>query len=400
MRISLAAIDALKPGENIWDSSVPGLGVRRSKGGAASWVLRYRTKDRVQREQTIARTDVLKPDQARDRARKLLVRVADGEDPIKQARARQNAPTIAELAELFMKEHLPKKAENTRISYEVLFRVHVVPKLGKLRVHELDEADVADFLEKYPPGRKQGSKAIRVLSKAYNHATKRAKHWGWARIERNPCRGAELQPDAMVKRYLTKDESERLGRALLDFESIDPIRWRFVRLVRLILYTGARVSEWKDARWEWVDFDAGELRLPPDAHKTGADMGTKTIILTPATLDVLRELRRASNGEFVLQGRYGDAPLVGYHYLWVELLGLAGIQGLRVHDLRHSFASIAVSQGLSLPQIGGLMGHLSPSTTARYAHLVDDAKRAAAALVTQAAAGALANVTNCEKSHG
>ena len=122
------------------------------------------------------------------------------------------------------------------------------------------------------------------------------------------------------------------------------------------------------------------LRVPSECHKTGSDGHPRLVHLTDPALEVLQQLRARSNSDWIIQGD-GDHPLVGYHKLWEELCATAKLNNLLVHDLRHSYASVGISAGLTLKQIGGLLGHASPLTTDRYAHLVEEAAAAAAAKV-------------------
>jgi integrase len=217
------------------------------------------------------------------------------------------------------------------------------------------------------------NRCLEVLSKAMNLA----ELWELRPQGSNPCARLSGNSERKRRRYLTREELQRL-LAALDRFGITRVRWRFAQLIRLLLLTGCRVSEIKDARWEWVQ--GSVLVVPADCHKTGADGSDRRVQLPPQALQVLEELRAKSNSEWIIQGD-GDGHLIGYHRMWAQLLEAAKIENLRVHDLRHSFASLGLSAGLSLPQIGGLLGHASPQTTQRYAHLMDEAAAGMAAKV-------------------
>jgi integrase len=207
-----------------------------------------------------------------------------------------------------------------------------------------------------------------------------AELWGIRAKGTNPCRGIQANGERKIKRYLPREELQRL-LAALDAFAVAGVRWRFAQLIRLLLLTGCRVSEIMTARWEWLDQDATVLKLPADAHKTGGNGDERKVHLPPAASLILRELRRRSNSEWIVAGD-GDGHLIGYWYMWEDLLERAKIKDLRVHDLRHSYASYAITQAnLTLPQVGALLGHASPQTTARYAHLMDEAAAAMAAKV-------------------
>jgi len=372
MSITKTDIATMAPGW-LWDDQTPGLGVRCTTAGAKSWVLRYRTRDRQQRSQTLGNATAIHPKAARELARQVLVRVAHGDDPLAQARIRQAAPTLADLRERYDDEHAPRKKPASRVSDRNLWDRHLLPWAGRRKLADLTPADVAQFLHDNRHQPIIANRAVRLLSKACNIARRRAPAWGWPPLSSNPAERAELHPENRRRRYLQPDEAQRLSAALTRCPNRS-----IATLVQLLLLTGARLSEWRDARWDWVDLRAGVLRLPDS--KTGA----KSVVLSAAAVRLLQGLPRV--GPYVCPGKTPDAPIVGVQRPWQRLLKQAGIEGLRIHDLRHSYASAAVTAGLSLPQIGGLLGHRTPATTARYAHLVDSTARAAA----ERAAGAVA----------
>jgi integrase len=221
----------------------------------------------------------------------------------------------------------------------------------------------------------RANRCLEVLSKAMALA----ELWELRPQGTNPCHGIASNGERKRKRYLSRDELQRLLAALDTFADAG-VRWRFAQLVRLLLLTGCRINELMAAEWSWLDEQAARLTLPPEAHKTGGDGSERVIHLPPAASLILRELRRETNSRWIIAGD-GDGHLVGYWRMWSQLLEHAGIENLRIHDLRRSYASIGLSAGLSLDQIGELLGHNSPQTTARYAFLVEDAAKAAAALI-------------------
>ncbi len=191
----------------------------------------------------------------------------------------------------------------------------------------------------------------------------------------NPCTGVEKFQEATRRRYLTPDELRRIGAALRVAERYHAIAPAGITAIRLLLLTGARVSEVLGLRWAEVDLDAGALNLPES--KTGA----KTILLSAPAIEVLKAWPHFAGSPFVFPGE-GRGPHQGQHRVdlhgpWTWLRRRARIPDVRLHDLRHSYASVAVSNGQSLPMIGALLGHSQPATTARYAHLMDSPLRAA-----------------------
>lgn len=347
------------------DGKVPGLGQMILPSGTRTWYLRFRNGVGRQQFQKIARADRMNRTVAREQALKILADVARG------THQTSDGTTMAELQQLLTARHYPTLRPGTAKEYARFWRLYVLPAIGQHRVATITRQQILQLLAPIVPV--QANRTLQMLRSAFNWA----EVWGLRPENSNPCRRVPRHAERPRRRYLTPDELQRLLAALDGFGPAG-VRWRFAQLVRLLLLTGCRVSEIKNAQWEWLQ--GGVLVVPPEAHKTGADGDSRVVQLAPDALAVLAQLRAASNSPWVIAGA-GDAPLVGYQKLWLELVAAAGITGLRVHDLRHSYASMAISAGLTLPQIGGLLGHASPVTTARYAHLVDDKAASLAALV-------------------
>lgn len=347
------------------DGKVPGLGVLVLPSGVRTWYLRHRDSQGRQRFHKIARADRMNRTVAREQALQILADVARGTDqPAATA-------TCADLLQLLEARHYPKLRPRTLNEYRRFWRLYVLPAIGQLRVVSVTRQHVLQLLAPIVPV--QANRTLQMLRSAFNWA----EVWGLRPEHSNPCRRVPRHQERQRRRYLSPDELARL-LAALDVFGQAGLRWRFAQLVRLLLLTGCRVSEIKNARWEWLQ--GSVLVVPPEAHKTGRDGHARVVHLSPPALEVLNQLQAAATGPWIIAGA-GDAPLVNYQKLWLELLATAGITDLRIHDLRHHYASMAVSAGLSLQQIGGLLGHASPLTTARYAHLVDEAAASAAALV-------------------
>jgi integrase len=354
------------------DRKVSGLGLMVLPSGVRTWYVRYREPSGKQQTQKIGRADVVSLTLAREEAIKILAAVAKGQAPGTDKQLLRQGKTIAELAAMVAEKHYAARVRSsTRIGYAVLWRRHILPRIGAEKVATLQSIQVIDMLEELPRG--QQNRALAVLRKAMNLA----ELWGIRAKGTNPCTGVQGAGERKIKRYLSRDELQRLLVALDGFAAAG-VRWRFAQLVRLLLLTGCRVREVMCAEWSWLD--GAVLVVPPEQHKTGQQGDPRRIQLAPQALQVLEQLRARSNSRWIIAGD-GDGPLVGYWRLWALLLTRAGVTDLRIHDLRHSYASMAVSAGLSLPQIGGLLGHASPQTTQRYAHLVDEAAAAAAAKV-------------------
>ena len=235
---------------------------------------------------------------------------------------------------------------------------------------------------------------LATLSKMFNMAER----WGLRPVGTNPCRGLEKYRERPRRRYLSGEELGRLGATLATAERDGALpvpglegpqeRRRSVDLfavaaIRLLLFTGARLSEILTLRWDVVDLERACLRLGDS--KTGQ----KDVHLNAPALAVLAALPRVDGCPYVIAGRLADRPRPDLNGPWTAIRAAAGIPDLRLHDLRHSFASVAVGAGLALPLIGGLLGHAQPATTARYAHLQDDPLKAAAERIGDRLAAAI-----------
>lgn len=358
----------------IADRKVPGLGLMVLPSGVRTWYLRYREPTGKQQHHRIGRADLVNVTTAREQAHKILAAVAQGQAPTSARQERRRSPTMAELLERIKIEHWRKLRPGSVVNNELIWRRHLLPVFGAMKVAEVQPRHVAEWFHHATLERPvRANRCLEVLSKAMNLA----ELWELRPTNSNPCARIQGNTERKRRRYLTRNELQRL-LAALDAFGITALRWRFVQLIRLLLLTGCRLSEIKNARWQWID--GAVLVVPPECHKTGHDGTERRVQLMPPALQVLDELRRQSNSEWIIAGD-GDGPLVKYWLMWSQLCAKAEIKNLRVHDLRHSYASMAISAGLTLPQIGGLLGHASPVTTARYAHLVDEAAAAAAAKV-------------------
>jgi integrase len=346
----------------LWDDQVRGLGVRVYPSGAKSFVVTYYIRGR-QRFQILGRfgRDLTLP-QARKRAQDLRGRVCRGEDP--NPRAGRNAPTVADLFERYMAEHArPKMKPSSAVAVESLWRVCLLPRLARRKVADLAREDVERLHAGLLQTPVRANRALAVLSKACNLA----EVWGWRPEGTNPCRHVKKYREEKRERFLTSDELARLGRVLAEAERDGSERPEVVAAIRLLLLTGCRLGEVLNLTWEEVDAERRCLRLGDS--KTGK----KVVHLNTAALEVLAGLPRS--GRYVIPGTKPDMPLDRLETPWSRLRKRADLENLRIHDLRHTFASTGAGAGLSLPIIGRLLGHTQIATTQRYSHLADDPVR-------------------------
>ena len=348
------------------DADVPGFGARVTANGARSYVLRYTTRAGRERVYTIGSADTWRTADARIKARELRREIEDGGDPLGEIQAEREAPTIGDLIERFRSEHLPKKRPGTVKDYECLLRVHIEPHFGQhTKVADITFGDIDALHRKISAAGSpyQANRAVTVLSKMFALAVR----WGWR--ESNPVKGIERNTEYHRRRYLSGDELVRLIKALGEYRERQT-----ADAIRLLLLTGARKGEVLGMRWD--DVADGIWSKPPSSTKQKQH---HQVPLSAPALQLLSDIRKRQHPrtDFVFPSYGRRGHLVELKTSWRQITKAAGIEGLRVHDLRHSYASQLVSGGASLPLIGALLGHSNPNTTARYAHLFHDPLRAA-----------------------
>src|ERR1051326_2677304 len=376
-RVTKRTVDALRPtGKGaecvLWDTEVKGFGCRVQRGGTKSYVLHYRAgfgRGATLRKLTIGKHGPpWTPDPAPAERRGRLGLVEAGADPGAERRARKEASTVADLAKRFLEEHVrAKRKASTALEYGRLLDRTILPLLGKRRVGDVTKVHIAKLHHDLRDTPYQANRALGVLSKMFNLA----EAWELRPDGSNPCRHIEKFAERKRERMLSPAELARLGDALASYQG-SPYA---VAAVKLLVFTGARLGEVLGLRWEWIDLERGEARLPDS--KTGA----KTLHLPPPALQALAELPRLEGNPHVICGQKVGAAMADIEKRWRTIRAAAGLDDVRIHDLRHAFASIAASRGMGLPIIGKILGHTQAATTHRYAHLAADPVKAAAAAV-------------------
>jgi integrase len=374
-RITKRTVDQLSPASNDvlrWDVEVKGFGVRCRPSGAKHYVLKMRVGGR-QRWLTIGRHgSPWTPDTARREALRLLGLKAAGIDPATARDRQKGAVTIGELADRFLREHVARHCKpRTEEEYQRAVVVYIKPCLGRHTITELTRADVAQFHHQHRNRPYQANRSLAVLSKMMNLA----EAWGLRTDGSNPCRHVKKYREDKRERYLTKEELRRLGTALDDAKQNQAESPFVTAAIGLLVLTGARLSEILTLRWDYVDLENQVLRLPDS--KTGR----KVVFLNDVAVKLLRATPTMTGNPFVIAGGKQGTRLVNLQKPWRRIRAAASLPDVRIHDLRHTYASIGAGAGLSLPQIGRLLGHTQPVTTARYAHLAADPVRAASNLI-------------------
>ena len=364
-RLSVESRDAV-----FWDRDLPGFGVRVYPSGRKVFVVQCRGPAGIRRV-SLGEYGELSCDQARRRARAEIDRIKRGGEA--GAAAPERVFTVAELAERYMEAHVTVNCNaHTQGICRGSLRNHILPALGSRPVATVGRADAEALHYALRATPRAANRALEVLSKMFAVA----EDWGLAPPGGNPCRFVARYRQGMRERFLSADEYRRVGRALRELEAQSALRARAAAALRLLMVTGCRLTEVLTLRWDDVDRKAGELRL------RDAKTGPRMVVLTPAGLRVLSELRRVPRSPWVFTGSAPDRRLSQLTTYWHQVRARAGVEDVRIHDLRHSFASRALALGESLTMIGRLLGHADVGTTARYAHLARDAEKVAVARVS------------------
>ncbi|WP_057884236.1 tyrosine-type recombinase/integrase [Tsuneonella troitsensis] len=363
-KLTKRTIEALEPADKdyfVWDGELSGLGIRIFPTGRKQFVLQYRY-GRTSRRLSLGRFGAITPDQARGLALEALVKLRQDIDPMAEKRAKRTALTVRELADRFDEEHISVHLKaSTAKEYRRNLKLFILPAIGHLRIVDVTRADIAKYHHDWRHRPYQANRNLEIISKMFNLA----ELWGLRPDGTNPRRHIKKYPEKKRERYFSAGELQSIGRVLGEMEEERIELPSAIAAIRLLLFTGCRLGEIMTLRWEHVDLPSKLLRLPDS--KTGA----KEVHLGNAAVKVLEHITPAADNPFVIEGRNPGAHLTDLQPFWQRLRGRAGLKNARIHDLRHTFASVAVSHGQSLPMIGKLLGHTQVQTTARYAHLAN-----------------------------
>lgn len=375
----------------VWDSALKGFGLRVEPTGRKTFLCRYRAGG-ARRQYLLGVYGALTAEEARAEARRVLSSSTLGKDLAQSRYETRRALRFGELVDLFLAEHVSKLKPASYSEYEGSFRNYAVPAFGRtpadaVTVSELNRLHLS--LSNY---RVRANRVISYVRSLYSWA---GSH-GHVPRDFNPARHVKPYKEQARERYLSSEELKRLGEVLRQAETTGlPWMQRAVgptakhrakpenqiviypreatNAVRLLLFTGCRLREILNLRWREVDLERGLLHLPDS--KTGK----KTVVLNVAAVDVLKSIQKQDF--YVIPGDVRGQPRHDLKRPWEHIRRVAGLQDVRLHDLRHTHASFGVMSGLGLPIIGRLLGHSSPLTTARYAHLADDPLRKASDVI-------------------
>jgi integrase len=361
-----------------WDGELRGFGVRVYPSGKKTYLVQYRVGKRTRRY-TIGQHGALTTEEARKEARKLLGDVAKGDDPSGDKQKRLRAPTVAALCDRFMRDYAERHCKPSTVrSYAMIIRHYIVPQLGPMLIEDVQRADVAAMhLKLSERAPYQANRMLSLVSKIFNTA----EDWGLRREGSNPATRIKKNREEEKKRYLRNDEQLRLGEVLQECLEDGSETIHVVSAIMLLMLTGCRRNEITTLKWDYVDYNRLEL---PDS-KTGK----RRIPLPREAYDILMSLPRIPGNPYVILGKTDDGHLTDLERPWRRIREKAGLEDVRIHDLRHTYASVAVNNGIDPFMLKEIMGHKNLSTTLRYSHLADDAVQRAAGSVASRLAGVL-----------
>jgi integrase len=408
-RRSLAGLPAVVKTTVFYDTELTGFGLKAYPSGARSWIVEYRPgaggRGVSKRRMVLGTSKNLTPDEARNLASGVLAEVRLGGDPAGAKTAARQAETVRDILDAYLDQARSLRKPSTAALYKLYIDKHLAPALGGKKAVDLRRDEVVRFhrsVGKDHPA--TANRVIAILSAAYTFGIKSET---LPKGTANPAAGIEKFKEQSRERYLSQAELLRLGDAIRDAETagipwpsdipqnkhtpqkpenrVTKIGQHAAAALRLLIFTGARLREILHLQWDHVDLQRGLLLLP--TSKTGK----KTIVLSDIALAIISALPRV--GRFVIAGNDNNKPRSDLQRPWTLVSKQAGLEGLRLHDLRHSFASVGVGSGMGLPIIGKLLGHANVSTTERYAHLAADPLRRASDAISGAIAKAMGETT-------
>ena len=409
-KLTKRVVDAIRPdrsGKDVfrWDAgdgALKGFGIRMKPSGAASYLVQYRNKEGRTRRLVIGKVGTLTPDEARNLAGDALRAVARGSDPSAERHAVRGAVTVSELCDLYRAETKGRIKASTWSSDRSRIETHVKPLIGQFTVRSLTTADIermkADIItgKTARPRKTEGrggvatggagvaARTLGMVVTILEYARKSLKL-----IKENPARDVRKPPDRKQRRFLRVEEMAKIGQAIRESQA-EGANATALAAIRLLLLTGLRRMECLALRRAWVDGRAGCIRF--EDTKSGPQ-------LRPIGREAVKLIEAQPVGEggpWVFPASHGDGHMVGLPKVLARICAQAGLEGVTVHMLRHSFAATAAEMGFSELTIAGLLGHSVPGITARYAHVPDSALIAAADRVATRIASALDGRTNAE----
>lgn len=381
MRISKRSLDAINLPEKItfiWDESLKGFGVKIYPSGRKSFILQGRLNGAVRRYTIGQYGSPWSPDQAREQVLQFMAQLSQGIDPTAEKRAKKQLSNLAEFIEQYLVEIAVRKKPNTLSLEKSNLRRHVIPVLGKLKIADITKRDIQKFMIDVAAGKTAVDEKTKHRGRAIVKGGKGAANRSVAVLSSvlsyayelelrpdNPALGIKKYSLKKHDRYLSEQELVRLGSALVEVEKAGASLFA-IAAIRFMLLSGCRSGEALSLQWDWIDHEHNLAKLPDS--KTGQ----KALLLGSGVMSLLSTLPRIDRSPLVFPSSVGGTTKISIQKIWRKVRKKADLDDLRLHDLRHNFASTAVSSGQSLYIVGKLLGHTQSQTTQRYAHLAPD----------------------------
>lgn len=412
LHLTKKAVDSIGVAEKVtyyFDERLKGFGLKAMPSGLKTFFVEYRPgaggRSQQKRRMTLGRVGALTPDEARSIAKQILAQVHAGGDPASDKKRQRSEFNVSQLCDLYLDEGCDTKKPSTIATDRGRIERHIKPLLGKKRVSEVTRVDVEKFMRDVSGGKTALDERTKIRGRAIvkggkGTATRTVGLLGGIMSfamnrgmrDENPVRGVKRHPDKKGERFLSPAELARLGEAIGEVEKAGGNSFA-IAIIRLLALTGARKSEISRLRWREIDLETGYLRLGDS--KTGA----KLIPLGAPAREVLAELPMVDGTDFVFPASKGQGSFQGLEKVWRRVREAAGMPDLRLHDLRHSFASVGLAGGSALAAIGVILGHADVKTTSRYAHLAADPVREAAEKISRSMHAALVGGNSAEVVH-
>jgi len=382
-KLTKSVIDRAAPRDRehyIWDDELKGFGVRITPRGSKVYLVRYRVgggRGATQRKYRIGQHgSPWTTETARKKAFDLLAKAAQGEDPSSEREADRQRLTFEDFANRYLEEHaIPKKKASSVAEDCRLLRLTLLPAYGRRYIQDLTYSDVSRLHAAMKDTPAKANRAVALLSKMFSLA----EQWGIRERHSNPCSDIKKYPENRRERFLSGEEIERLGQTLNDAEASGS-NPQSIAIIRLLMLTGARKGEIIGLRWDEVDLERGLLA------KRDSKTGQKSIPISSAAGDIIRGIPRLVASPYVFPAARGDGHFQGLTKDWLAIRAEAGLSDVRLHDLRHTFASISIERGIPIAVLSRVLGHASITTTERYAHLADNPIRDAVDKISSALA--------------
>ena len=372
-KLTVRTVEAIKSGLAdiiVWDSEIAGFGCKVTPKGRRSYFLYYRTREGQQRRPSIGVHGPVRPEAAREIAKQWLAEVAQGKDPSKSRTQDRSAPNVRHLCVRYISDHAEIRKKDSSIKNDRrLVDTHILPAIGSKKVASISRQDITRMHHSLRGTPYEANRMLALVSKMFSLAER----WGMRPDNSNPAKNIDRFREEKRERYLTSAEVARLWEVLNSDAVASKVSESAIAAIKLLMLTGRRLNEVLKLKWDWVDLETKVLRLPDTKN------GALLVSLGEPAVLILKQLKATGlNETFVIAGRKENAHLVNLQKPWRLVRATAGLDDVRLHDLRHTFASVGAGMGLSLHMLGRLLGHTQEATTRRYAHLAQDPVRTAA----------------------